>query len=378
MTAASQVLQTVFVSDDEMQVMESPAGSRSKRVVTQVDREQLLDPIYMEPTPRRDNYLDVQLSRGPREAVNITGHIIDNYFEENLTDVLKVSGLGSNFSAYLQPTKDSSITVHPSERPDMALEWYVLDGTNRQLVNILDKSIANFKSPGGGMGAMLVLLPQVNPFYRTDQFLVNLDTGELFILVKAQWRCSELYCMNNPFKLEKLGKSIEHNSAIMKRDLQTEDQTPVVRIRRETQKRGAQLPSLPLMGDPEIYVRYPDAMPPLARKNYVRDRTQSALTYILEYGQTEAMLKEGIYDEVEVQQRLCGVFGRVDTIRRRIDDASENDDMHRRRRDMYVLPLPKNFPEPQSMRQSPVPAWIRWMREESEKLVSDLEEEIKR
>ena len=86
-------------------------------------------------------------------------------------------------------------------------------------------------------------------------------------------------------------------------------------------------------------------MPPLARKNYVRDRMQSALTYILEYGQTEAMLKEGIYDEVEVQQRLRAVFGRVDAIRRRIDDALENDDMHRRRRNMCVLPLPKNFLE---------------------------------
>ena len=39
MTAASQVLQTVFVSDEEMQVMGSPPGSRSKRVVTPVDRE---------------------------------------------------------------------------------------------------------------------------------------------------------------------------------------------------------------------------------------------------------------------------------------------------------------------------------------------------
>ena len=260
----------------------------------------------------------------------------------------------------------------------MALEWYVPDGTNRQLVNILDKSVANFKSPGGGMGAMLVLLPQLNPFYGTDQFLVDLDTGELFVLVKAQWRRSGLYFMNNPFELEKLGKSIKHNSTIMKRDLETEDQTPVVRIRQETQQRLTQLPSLPLMGDPEIYVRYPDVMAPLARKNYVRDRTQSALTYILEYGQTEEMLKEGIYDEEEVQQRLCAVFGRVDAIRRRIDDALENDDMHRRRQDMRVLPLPKNFLEPQSMRQSPVPAWIRWIREESEKIVSDLEEEIKR
>ena len=163
----------------------------------------------------------------------------------------------------------------------------------------------------------------------------------------------------------------------MKSDMETEEQTPVVRIRQETQRRGAQLPSLPLMGDPKIYIRYPDAMPPLARKNYVRDRMQSALTYILEYGQTEAMLKEGIYDEVEVQQRLCAVFRWVDAIRRRIDDALENDDMHRRR-NMRVLPLPKNFPELQFMRQSQVPAWIRWIREESEKIVSDLEEEIKR
>ena len=44
---------------------------------------------------------------------------------------------------------------------------------------------------------------------------------------------------------------------------------------------------------------------------------------------------------------------------------------------MHVLPLPKNFPEPQSMQQSPVPTWIRWIREESERIVGDLEEEIK-
>ena len=161
--------------------MRSPTDSRNKVVVTPVDREQPLDPMYMQPTPRRDDDLDVQPSRGPREAVNVMGDIIDNYFEENLTNVLKVSGLGSNFSAYLQPTKDK-----------------------RQLVNILDKSVANFKSPGGRMGAMLVLLLQLNLFYGMDQFLVDLDTGELFVLIKTQWRCSGLYCINNPFELEKL------------------------------------------------------------------------------------------------------------------------------------------------------------------------------
>ena len=98
-----------------MQVMGSPTGSRSERVVTPVEPEQPLDPIYIRPTLGRDDDLDVQPSRGPREAVNVTGDIIDNYFEENLMDILKVSGLGSNFSAYLQPTKDSNTTVRPSE-----------------------------------------------------------------------------------------------------------------------------------------------------------------------------------------------------------------------------------------------------------------------
>ena len=39
-----------------------------------------------------DDDLNVQPSRGPRDPGNVTGDIVDNYFEENLTDVLKKSG----------------------------------------------------------------------------------------------------------------------------------------------------------------------------------------------------------------------------------------------------------------------------------------------
>ena len=53
-----------------------------------------------------------------------------------------MSGLASNFCAYLQPTKDGNTMMRPLEHLDMVLEWYVLDGTNRQLVNINDKSVA--------------------------------------------------------------------------------------------------------------------------------------------------------------------------------------------------------------------------------------------
>ena len=52
----------------------------------------------------------------------------------------------------------------------------------------------------------------------------------------------------------------------MKSNLEMENQTQVVRLQQTPQRGGAQLPSFPLMGDPEIYVMYPDAMPPLTRK----------------------------------------------------------------------------------------------------------------
>ena len=58
--------------------------------------------------------------------------------------------------------------------------------------------------------------------------------------------------MNNPFELEKMWKLIEHNCTVMKSDLEMEDQTPIVRLQQAPQQGGAQLPSLPLMGDLEI------------------------------------------------------------------------------------------------------------------------------
>ena len=82
-TTVSHVLQTIFVSDDDMQVMGSLTGSQNERVVTPVDWKEPLDPVNMQPIPRRDDDLDVQPSRGPRNPVNVTGDIIDNYFEEN-------------------------------------------------------------------------------------------------------------------------------------------------------------------------------------------------------------------------------------------------------------------------------------------------------
>ena len=99
-TTACHVLQTVFISDDEMQTAGSPTDNQEEQVVTLVDPRGPLNSVYMQPTPRMDDNLDVEPSRSPRDPVNTTGEMLDNYFDENLMDVLKVSGLASNFSAY--------------------------------------------------------------------------------------------------------------------------------------------------------------------------------------------------------------------------------------------------------------------------------------
>ena len=54
-TAASQVLQTMFVSDDEMQIMGSLTHSRSKRVVMPVDMEQPLVLVAKQRSKRAKN-----------------------------------------------------------------------------------------------------------------------------------------------------------------------------------------------------------------------------------------------------------------------------------------------------------------------------------
>ena len=112
------------------------------------------------------------------------------------------------------------------------------------------------------------------------------------------------------------------------------------------------------------------------RRNYVRDRTQAALTYISEYDATQKWEGDSQYDQQQVRQRLQIVFGKANQVRERIDTALNNDDIHRRRRMMCILELPKRFPQPQNMKDSPVTTWITWIREESNKLIAAIDDEI--
>ena len=183
-----------------------------------------------------------------------------------------------------------------------------------------------------------------------------------------------MHCSNQPFVINDLIPKVEHHGQVMWAELEAEQQTPLVDIRRSL--RQFEVPSpLPAMDEPAIYVLHRDVMQVNPRKNYVRDRMRATLIYISEYMETKCMMTEGRYNNEELLVRLRAVFGRVDQVRDHIDRALQQDDAHRRKRDMRFLILPTQFPRPESMGQGDVAVWTNWICEETEEIMKQLEEE---
>ena len=87
------------------------------------------------------------------------------------------------------------------------------------------------------------------------------------------------------------------------------------------------------------------------------------------------MMTEGQYNNDDLLVRLRAVFGRVDQVRHHIDVALQQDDAHHRKRNMRFLVLPTRFPRPESMSQGDTTVWTNWIREETDEIMKQLEEE---
>ena len=87
------------------------------------------------------------------------------------------------------------------------------------------------------------------------------------------------------------------------------------------------------------------------------------------------MMTEGRYNNDDLLVRLRAVFGRIDQVRHHIDLALQQDDTHRRKRNMRFLVLPTRFPRPKSMGQGDIAVWTNWIREETDEIMKQLEEE---
>ena len=367
-------MRTAFVNN-------SPSTTESVEcVTTPVDMNILemdgpLDPAFTRPSLQKVKELDLDMQpmKGPRETGNVTTDLLDQYIDENYADVLRTSIL--NPSSYLSLPSGKTPPHHTQQRL-LAMDWYVPDGSNRRIVEVQEKEIANFHSPGGGTGALILTLTRLLLYYNTTRYLIDIDSGEVFGWVANQWRRTGLYCLSQPFVISELMAVTTRCSAALQMDMEQEQQTSIIQLGQRTNATSP--PPLPLLPEPEAYVQHSDVMTLNMRRNYVRDRTQAALTYISEYDATQKWEGDSQYDQQQVRQRLQIVFGKANQVRERIDTALNNDDIHRRRRTMRILELPTRFPQPQNMKDSPVTTWITWIREESNKLIAAIDDEITR
>ena len=367
-------MQTAFVNN-------SPSTTESvERVTMPVDMNILdidgpLDPAFTRPSLQRieDLDLDTQPMKGPKETGNVTTDLLDQYIDENYADVLRMSLL--NPSSYLSlPSVKTS--PHQTQQRLMAMDWYVPDGSNRRIVEVPEKKIADFHSPGGGTGALILTLTRLLLHYNTTRYLVDIDTGEVFGWIADQWHRTGLYCSSQPFVISELTAMTTRCSAALQIDVEQEQQTRVIQLAGAGKTNTIPLPPLPLLPEPDVYVQHGDAMSLNMRRNYVRDRTQAALTYISEYEMAQKWENDPQYDGQQVQQRLQIIYGKADQVKQKIDAALNNDDIHRRQRTMHTLGLPKQFPQPQNMKDSSVTTWITWVRDESNELIAAIDEEV--
>ena len=360
----------VFVDDEGLEEQFLTDGEDTTNI-QDTSANRVTTPVNTTPTNRsiqqiQHEELDLQPSRGPREESIV--HTIDQFLDENYEDILRTSNIQTNFSL-------SASEKNETRRPVLPLGWVIPDGTNRTLEEIKDRKISNDHSPGGGQaGAVVITLQRLEPYLGTQFFLVDLETGEMFAYIRQQWRRTGLYCSDKPFVINDLIPKVERQGQAVWAELEAEDQTPLVNIRRSP-GRFEVPPPLPVMDEPAVYVLHPDVMQINTRKNYVRDRMRAALIYVSEYAETKRVMTEGRYNNDDLLVRLRAVFGRVDQVRHHIDIALQQDDAHHRKRNMRFLVLPTCFPRPENMAQGDISVWTNWIREETDEIMMQLEEE---
>ena len=87
----------------------------------------------------------------------------------------------------------------------------------------------------------------------------------MFAYIRQQWRRSGLYCSNQLFEVNDLISKVERHGQAMWAELEAEQQTPLVDIRRSPRQFEVP-PPLHAMDEPAVYILHPDVMQVNTRK----------------------------------------------------------------------------------------------------------------
>ena len=96
-------------------------------------------------TPNKDTYSDSRKEYGPQGDKNLKQKspqidTAQHYLDDNFSDVMRSSALGSNVSSLFNTTTFN--TTHSEQK--VTLDWILLDGKNSQLETLRDKHIVDF------------------------------------------------------------------------------------------------------------------------------------------------------------------------------------------------------------------------------------------
>ena len=330
--------------------------------------------VQVQGTPHHPTKIEeVSREENTGSPVDMAQDIVDGqqFMDDNLSDVMRNSAIASNLSSLLNFTM---ATAQKPERP-ATMDWILPDGLNTKLESVTAKKIADFPAPGTSNGAMIVDIPNIEPYFNTKRFLIDLHTGDMFAATRDSWYRLEVGRRKIGFVTENLAILLEHAGSRLEKQLRPidKDQTAVLRL----DPTKVKAPPIPFIPNAYNYELHTEAMSPTARKNYIKDRTQAAETYITECNNTRLWKLENIIPPENLNQRLQIVFGRVNAAREAIDGALEKDNEIRRRANLRYLEALTRFPTPDTMQAHEPARWITWIQEETQRLIEGINEEIR-
>ena len=178
----------------------------------------------------------------------------EHYLDDNFSDIMRSSALGSNVSSLFNTTAFNTT----NNEHKVTLDWVIPDDRNICLETLQDKHIMDFPAPGGKTGAMLVYLRDLEPFYDTKEFLIDLQSGELFVKLHNKWQPAGLTCEKQDFEVDHLMALIQHAGIRLKNSLHRNENTDVLVL----DKTKAQPPPLPFIPDVGNYITHDKLMFP--------------------------------------------------------------------------------------------------------------------
>ena len=188
-------------------------------------------------------------------------------------------------------------TTHSEQK--VTLDWILPDGKNSQLETLRDKHITDFPGPGGNTGAMLVYLPDLELFYNTKEFLVDLQSGELFVKLNNKWHPAGLMCEKRNFEVDGLMALIQHASIRLKNKIygRKEDQMAVL-ILDTTEAQPLLLPFIPSVAN---YMLHSKPMSPAMRKKLYQGQ-----------GTSSSDVHNRVWQYCTLEPRKPGTFAQTD------------------------------------------------------------------